>query len=574
MFKNISIRSRLIFVIAFLSASLIGGGVIGLTSLSYFNDALKSMYQDRLVPLERLELIVRTIDRNRMSIAESVNSSPDMVAAKLDEVEKRIGDINQGWDAYLAAVSSAEEKQLAEKFAEARKRFVQEGLTPAIAALRALNPVQALEIMQGPMSQHYQPTQESVDALIKYQQDTARSDFERGQDLYLLVRNWSLAALAGGLLIGLLMAYWLVSAISRPLEAAVRIAKSVAAGDLTQSIASDARDETGQLLLALKDMNDSLSRTVGQVRNAIETIGVGSHQIALGNADLSSRTESQASSLEETASSMEELTTTVKQNAENARQANQLVVSASDYAVKGGQVVGQVVDTMGSIKDSSRKIVDIIGVIDSIAFQTNILALNAAVEAARAGEQGRGFAVVAAEVRSLAQRSAGAAKEIKSLIGDSVEKVDAGAKLVDDAGKTMDEIVTSVKRVADIMSEITAASQEQSAGIEEVNRAINQMDEMTQQNAALVEQASAAAQSMQNQASTLTQAVSIFKLAQESPSRTRALPSNSQKRAKALPPANTKPASGTPALRAPAQMTPKIKKPVNTGGNGDDWEEF
>jgi len=227
---------------------------------------------------------------------------------------------------------------------------------------------------------------------------------------------------------------------------------------------------------------------------------------------LSSRTESQASSLEETASSMEELTDTVKQNAENARQANQLVVSASDFAAKGGKVVGQVVTTMGSIKDSSRKIVDIIGVIDGIAFQTNILALNAAVEAARAGEQGRGFAVVAAEVRNLAQRSAGAAKEIKALIGDSVEKVDVGSKLVDEAGRTMDEMVTSVKHVADIMSEITAASQEQSAGIGEVNVAITQMDEMTQQNAALVEQAAAAAESMQEQAALLAQAVSVFKL--------------------------------------------------------------
>ncbi len=578
MFKNISIKSRLIFVIAFLSASLIGGGVVGLGSLSYFNTALKSMYQDRLVPLEQLELIVRAIDRNRMAIAESVNGNPDAVAAKLAEVEKRIGEVSQSWDAYMAKVANPEEKQLAEKFSEASKKLTAEGLLPAVAALRALNPVQALEVMQGPMSQHYQSTQDSIDALIKYQQDTARSEFEWGQELYRWVSTVSLVSLAGGLLIGFLMAYWLVSAISRPLRDAVRIAKSVAAGDLTQSITSDSHDETGQLLIALKDMNDSLSRTVGQVRSATETISVGSREIAMGNADLSSRTESQASSLEETASSMEELTTTVKQNADNARQANKLVVSASDYAVKGGEVVGQVVETMGSIKDSSRKIVDIIGVIDSIAFQTNILALNAAVEAARAGEQGRGFAVVAAEVRSLAQRSAAAAKEIKSLIGDSVEKVDAGAKLVDDAGKTMDEIVTSVKRVADIMSEITAASQEQSAGIEEVNRAINQMDEMTQQNAALVEQASAAAQSMQNQASSLTQAVSIFKLVQGlAPSRSRALPMESSKQTKALPPAksaSSRSTSSQVAVRAPIELAPKIKKPVNASGNGDDWEEF
>ncbi|MHB1086082.1 MAG: methyl-accepting chemotaxis protein, partial [Thiobacillus sp.] len=251
---------------------------------------------------------------------------------------------------------------------------------------------------------------------------------------------------------------------------------------------------------------------ISQVRTGTETIAVASREIASGNADLSNRTESQASSLEETASSMEQLTSTVRQNAENARQANQLVGSTADVAVKGGRVVGQVVDTMASIKDSSRKIADIIGVIDGIAFQTNILALNAAVEAARAGEQGRGFAVVAAEVRNLAQRSAGAAKEIKALIEDSVGKVDAGGKLVDEAGKTMDEIVNSVKRVTDIMSEIAAASQEQSAGIEQVNQAVGQMDEMTQQNAALVEQAAAAAESLQDQAGQLAQAVSAFKL--------------------------------------------------------------
>jgi methyl-accepting chemotaxis protein len=283
-------------------------------------------------------------------------------------------------------------------------------------------------------------------------------------------------------------------------------------GDLAPDPASRARDELGAILRQVGAMKEHLASMIAKVRDSSSQIDVGSREIATGNADLSSRTESQASSLEETASSMEELTSTVKQNADNAQQANQLVVSASDAAMRGGNVVGQVVNTMGSIKESSRKIVDIIGVIDGIAFQTNILALNAAVEAARAGEQGRGFAVVAAEVRSLAQRSASAAKEIKALIGDSVEKVDAGSKLVDAAGKTMGEIVTSVQHVADLMSEMTAAGQEQSAGIEQVNQAIAQIDEMTQQNAALVEQAAAAAESMQGQAGILAQAISVFKL--------------------------------------------------------------
>jgi len=320
----------------------------------------------------------------------------------------------------------------------------------------------------------------------------------------------SLVVLLGLLAFGLAL---IVRSVSRPLKNAIQIAKHVADGDLTSRIEVTSGDETGQLLQALKDMNESLSRIVGEVRSTTDSISTAASEIAFGNNDLSQRTEQQASSLEETASSMEELTSTVKQNAENAKHANQLAATASDIAVKGGQVVGEVVHTMASISTSSKKIVDIISVIEGIAFQTNILALNAAVEAARAGEQGRGFAVVASEVRNLAQRSAAAAKEIKTLIGDSVDKVDAGSKQVDQAGATMSEIVTAVKRVTDIMAEIAAASDEQSSGIEEVNQAIVQMDNVTQQNAALVEEAAAAAESMQQQANALYVAVSVFKVA-------------------------------------------------------------
>ena len=311
---------------------------------------------------------------------------------------------------------------------------------------------------------------------------------------------------------GLLTAWYITRGIVGPVRHAVKVARTVAGGDLTSRIDVRSTDEIGQLSQALKDMNASLQKIVADVRGGTEQIATASREIADGNMDLSARTEQQAGALEETASSMEELTSTVKQNADNARQANVLAASASEAAGKGGDVVAQVVHTMASINTSARKIVDIIGVIDAIAFQTNILALNAAVEAARAGEQGRGFAVVAGEVRNLAQRSAAAAREIKSLIGDSVSKVDAGAKLVDEAGAVMDDIVHRVQRVTDIMGEIAEASQEQLAGIEQINEAITQMDQTTQQNAALVEQASAAAGTMQDQSHRLHEAVGVFRL--------------------------------------------------------------
>jgi methyl-accepting chemotaxis protein len=321
------------------------------------------------------------------------------------------------------------------------------------------------------------------------------------------------AALSGlFLVLATVIAWALTRSITRPMNQAVELANKVAAGDLSSSIQVRSKDEIGQLMAALQRMNDSLSTIVRDVRSGTQAISTASREIASGNADLSQRTEEQASSLEETASSMEELTSTVKQSADNARQANQLASGASQIAVKGGEVVGQVVSTMSGISESSKKIADIIGVIDGIAFQTNILALNAAVEAARAGEQGRGFAVVASEVRTLAQRSAAAAKEIKELITDSVHKVQGGTQLVNQAGKTMEEVVAAVKRVTDIMAEITAAAQEQSSGIEQVNQAVMQMDQVTQQNAALVEEAAAAADSMQQQAHSLAQAVAVFKL--------------------------------------------------------------
>lgn len=512
MLNNISIKSRLIFVICFMSLLLIGGGVIGIVSLSFANDALKNDYEHRLVPMGELDYVVRLINQNQLAVAQALTDEPTAMIARLNQVDARIEEIGKRWDIYHSRILSAEEKELANKFIDSRQKFVAGGLKPAIAALRADNISEAASLMRGPLSQLFIPVQQNIDALMQFQMATAKNEFEKSQNIYQWIRNFCISAIGLGILFSAYMGVWLVRSISVPLQIAVRVARSVAAGDLAQVIEVRSQDETGQLMQALKDMNESLVTIVMKVRTGTENIATSSGQIASGNLDLSSRTEQQASALEETASSMEELTSTVKQNAENAHQANKLALSASEVAVKGGAVVAQVVDTMGSINDSSKKIVDIIGVIDSIAFQTNILALNAAVEAARAGEQGRGFAVVATEVRQLAQRSAAAAKEIKNLIADSVEKVDVGAKLVDQAGATMGEIVNSVKRVTDIMSEITTASREQTSGIEQVNEAITQMDESTQQNAALVEQASAAAESLKGQAFHLAEVVRVFKL--------------------------------------------------------------
>jgi methyl-accepting chemotaxis protein len=392
---------------------------------------------------------------------------------------------------------------------------------------------------------------------------------ERAANVSSLGTTMSRTLIGGGaatVLLGMVVAIWLSRNIVAPLGFAVRVAKRVAEGDLTAQVEVRSKDETGQLMAALKDMNASLIDIVTRVRSGTDTIATASTEINAGNQDLSSRTEQQASSLEETASSMEELTSTVKHNAENARQANQLAATASENAVRGGEVVAQVVSTMGSINESARRIADIIGVIDGIAFQTNILALNAAVEAARAGEQGRGFAVVASEVRNLAQRSAAAAKEIKTLIGDSVEKVETGSRLVDQAGATMEEVVGSVKRVSDIIGEIAAASDEQRAGIEQVNQAITQMDQVTQQNAALVEQAAAAAEAMQDQAAELAGLVGTFRTGNEG------------QRAAVKPALAARPVSASRAVAPVAAARPAARPAASRKAEpveaGEEWETF
>ena len=424
-------------------------------------------------------------------------------------------------DAEIAEASAGLQKQTASfdaPFQQLLKEIgqIQAALRPiqqeAISAVQDMNVDEAKDKVY----KQLRPKQAELDAMLGEARSSlaksARTSVETSSELVNKLVLVLAACTALGAALATAVGLWLTRSIKGPIVQAVKVAQTVATGDLTSHIEVKSSDETGQMMQALKDMNEQLAQTVARVRSGADAIATASAQIASGNLDLSERTEQQASSLEETAASMEELTSTVKQNADNARQADQLAQSASEVAVKGGAVVAQVVDTMGSINASSKKIVDIIGVIDGIAFQTNILALNAAVEAARAGEQGRGFAVVASEVRSLAQRSADAAKEVKALIGDSVHKVETGSAQVAQAGRTMAQIVASIRRVTDIMAEIAAASNEQTLGIEQVNQAIAQMDSVTQQNAALVEQASAAADSMREQANGLVQLVSTFKL--------------------------------------------------------------
>lgn len=410
--------------------------------------------------------------------------------------------------------------------------------------------------------------------MITLQGKVAAEEYSNAVSNYNSIFMFMVVTISAGVLLACVLGYILLRGIVTPLHEAIAIAHAVAAGDLSTKIEPRSTvNGFGRLINALGEMNTNLVKLVSEVRSNASNIATAASEIASGNSDLSHRTEEQASSLEETASSMEELTSTVKQNADNARQANQLAAGASEVAVRGGTVVGQVVQTMNSINESSKKIVDIISVIDGIAFQTNILALNAAVEAARAGEQGRGFAVVATEVRTLAQRSAAAAKEIKELINDSVVKVEDGSRLVDEAGATMDEIVNAVKRVTDIMSEISAASQEQSSGIEQVNQAVTQMDAVTQQNAALVEEATAAAESMQEQAQVLAQAVSVFKFSEGSNSEVAKPVKRSNRIVAKLPDRGpvTKKTATYPTETSAA--LPDSPRKVAAGG-GSDWEEF
>ncbi len=579
--KNLTIKFRLVAVLAVMALLMTAIGAAGILSLGRSNAELKNVYEERLVSLGQLDNVIRGMNRNQLTIAMAITGDPAKLGQAADELDQRRATISKQWEEYTAHLSDADERELAGRFAQARARYSDEGMLPAAAAARAGDVEKMKLLLHGKMAETFAGVRQPLDELIKLQLNKAKAEFENSQAAYVRFRLAVIGLLAAGVLLAATAGWWLVRSITRPLAHAVRIAEGVAAGDLTQSIEVAGNDETGKLLAALREMNHGLAGIVGNVRAASDAIGSATSEIAAGNMDLSTRTEQQAGSLEENAYSMEELTSTVRHTADNARQARQLAGSASEVAGRGGAVVAQVVDKMGAINESAYKIVEIINVIDGIAFQTNILALNAAVEAARAGEQGRGFAVVATEVRNLAQRAASAAREIKHLIDSSVAQVEDGSRLASQAGATMQEVVASVQSVTDIINEIAAASDEQSAGIGQINEAVAQMDNATQQNAALVEQAAATAGSLQEQASSLSHAVSVFRLAAQDA----VLPAAASQRQPAVNSAVVaalkphKPVKPLKPLQPGSSARPARTKaadapPRKAVANGDGWEEF
>ena len=591
---NMKVGVRLGVGFALVLVLLIAVTVVGILRMAQIQDRLDQVVSVNTVS-SRLVIDMRNNVSERLAslrvltlMSDPIDMEPELnkfkeQTAKYEEAQQKLARI-------FAEHASDQEKALLNQIKE-HETAAMPAIAKAAELYLANNAMDATRVMIREVRPVQKKWTEALDQLAALEdKQNAQSQLDASA-AFANARNSMLVMLVLAVVMGGVAAWVITRSLLKQLggepDYTAKIAGSIAHGDLSISIETAASDR-GSLLVEMKQMRNSLVGIVEQVRRGTETIGTASREIAAGNIDLSSRTELQASSLEKTASAMEELTTTVKQNADNAREANALAATASDVARKGGEVVSQVVGTMGEINSSASKIADIIGVIDGIAFQTNILALNAAVEAARAGEQGRGFAVVASEVRNLAQRSAAAAKEIKTLIGDSVEKVERGSKLVGQAGVTMDEVVASVKRVTDIMREIADASAEQSAGIEQVNGSIIEMDSMTQQNAALVEEAAAAAQSLQDQAAELARVVSIFKLDENEQYQAEALaavaaPVASTAVVPARPaakrvarPALKKAAATTAAAAAddvaPAAAPAKPKKAAATAD--DEWEEF
>jgi methyl-accepting chemotaxis protein len=589
---------------AFVLLALVGAaiGALGIHSTARMNARAQLTYDDDLTGLKfaaRAEAAViyagRTLDKAMLATDAATRTALLAEARRYhDEAAQDLASAaplfasDEGHDLFVLATGMFEQYHAA---------FV--ALADLVEHERIGDNSRSVAMLFGPYSDAVGPVGTAIHAMVEWKVSSAKDDADETEKAFRTGTLSVLALTAAGIVLAVAMGVVLARSIARPLAASVRIADAVADGDLSVDIHPEGSDEVARLQRALQQMVLGLRKVVSTVRVGVDSVAVSSSQIASGNQDLSNRTELQASNLEQTAASMEQLSSTVKQNAESARQANQLAAAASEVAGRGGQAVGQVVDTMGLIQASSRRIAEIIGVIDGIAFQTNILALNAAVEAARAGEQGRGFAVVAGEVRNLAQRSAQAAREIKSLIADSVDKVDSGSRQVAEAGRTMDDLVLQVRRVTDLLGEIAAATLEQNSGIDLVNNAVSQLDQMTQQNAALVEQSAAASSSLREQAGQLAQAVAIFKLGQEQSRRAIAVAQQSARsgaepapraapvpRAPAAPPASDRAGATVPAP-APARAADPGKPRAATGrpapaagvvappaAKGDDWEEF
>ncbi|MFN4120036.1 methyl-accepting chemotaxis protein [Acidovorax sp.] len=581
-------------------------GVIALVQMSRINSNAEAIATNLLPSVEQTGDLRVLFNRMRRSEAGMVTArSLVEVKAFSEQVALRAKDIEQVEKTYEPLINDPKEREIYDTYKKRKAEYaVLQAKLVEIANGVDFTSAETLELTGDALSMVYAgesegafvAVAETLGQMQALNSENARKASEEARQVFNMARISLLATLAVCVVLAALLGVGITRAVTRPAHHAVRAARAIAEGDLTTDVPAGGKDEMGQLLTALTHMRDNLARVVSGVRSNAEGVASASSQIASGNNDLSARTEQQASALEETAASMEELGSTVKQNADNARTANQLAVNASTVAVQGGDVVAEVVETMKGINESSNKIADIISVIDGIAFQTNILALNAAVEAARAGEQGRGFAVVASEVRSLAGRSAEAAKEIKSLITASVERVEQGTLLVDKAGTTMTEVVASIRRVTDIMGEISAASSEQSAGVGQVGEAVTQMDQATQQNAALVEEMAAAASALNAQAGELVNAVAVFKLdasqytsaarpatapmAVPAPARAAPAVAASKPAAAAV---KTKPLASLGAPKRPAAAAasaPAASKPAAQpsapakGGSDDDWESF